>query len=542
MEDSKHGFEEEEAFVEYDKVELKCSVNGIRAEKSKNSVTGAIKLDKLKSLMLFKSPGFDQFRPWMLVLTTMMVLLWLVALQLASMRKNIGSTTVKFDPPPYFPPPRAYNNEGYLMVTCNGGLNQMRAGICDMVAIARFLNLTLVVPELDETSFWHDNRSVISSLLYRSNYDFRLRTVLNSNSFSGSQFKDIWDVDYFIKSLADEVRIIKHLPPRLRKQVQRDGLYSMPPVSWSNMSYYYNTVFPRFRKYEVVQFTKTDARLGNNLPVEVQKMRCRVNYEALRFTPAIEEMGKKIIRILREKGPFLVLHLRYEMDMLAFSGCTAGCNQTEVEELTRMRYAIPWWKEKEIDPKSRREAGLCPLTPLETAITLRAFSIDPKMQIYIAAGDIYGGNKRLAALKASYPNLVKKETLLSPSDLKPFQNYSNQMAALDYLVSLDCDIFLPTYGGNMAKVVEGHRRYLGYRMTISLDRLVLISLIDQYKNGTLKWTEFSQAVKAAHANRMGSPSQRLQFPGEPKLEDYFYTNPQECLPSIVAGKPVKEMG
>ncbi|KAK8508025.1 hypothetical protein V6N13_055489 [Hibiscus sabdariffa] len=527
MEDSKRGFEEEEAFVEYGKVELKCSVNGIRAEKPKNLVI-----------------GFDLFRPWMLVITTMMVLLWLVALQLASMGKNIGSTAVKFDPPPYFPPPRAYNNEGYLMVTCNGGLNQMRAGICDMVAIARFLNLTLVVPELDETSFWHDNRSVISLVLYRSNYDFRLRlrTVLNSNSFSGSQFKDIWDVDYFIKSLADEVRIIKHLPPRLRKQVQRDGLYSMPPVSWSNMSYYYNTVFPRFRKYEVVRFTKTDARLGNNLPVEVQKMRCRVNYEALRFTPAIEEMGKKIISILREKGPFLVLHLRYEMDMLAFSGCTAGCNQTEVEELTRMRYAIPWWKEKEIDPKSRREAGLCPLTPLETAITLRAFSIDPKMQIYIAAGDIYGGNKRLAALKASYPNLVKKETLLSSSDLKPFQNYSNQMAALDYLVSLDSDIFLPTYGGNMAKVVESHRRYLGYRMTISLDRLVLISLIDQYKNGTLKWNEFSQAVKSAHANRMGSPSQRLQFPGEPKLEDYFYTNPQECLPSIVAGKPVKEMG
>ncbi|KAK8567478.1 hypothetical protein V6N13_105445 [Hibiscus sabdariffa] len=514
MEDSKHGFEEEVALVEYDKVELKCSINDIGAEKLKNLVAGAMKLDKLKSLMLPKSPGFDQFRLWMLVITTMAILLWVFAFQLASMGENIGSTTVKFDSPPYFPPPRVYNNEGYLMVSCNGGLNQMRAGICDMVAIARFLNLTLVVPELDKTSFWHDN----------------------------SQFKDIWDVDYFIKSLGNEVRIIKHLPPRLRKKVQRDGLYSMYPVSWSNMSYYYNTVFPRFQKYEVVRFIKTDARLGNNLPVEVQKMRCRVNYEALRFTPAIEEMGKKIIRILRGKGPFLVLHLRYEMDMLAFSGCSEGCNQSEVEELTRMRYAIPWWKEKEIDPKSKREAGLCPLTPLETAITLRAFNIDPQIQIYIASGDTYGGNKRLAALKAFYPNLVKKETLLPPADLKPFQNYSNQMAALDYLVSLDSDIFLPTYGGNMAKVVEGHRRYLGYKMTISLDRLVLISLIDRYKNGTLNWNEFSQAVKAAHANRMGSPSQRLQFPGKPKLEDYFYTNPQECLPSIVVRKPVTEMG
>uniref|UniRef100_A0A8R7TPK2 O-fucosyltransferase family protein n=1 Tax=Triticum urartu TaxID=4572 RepID=A0A8R7TPK2_TRIUA len=49
-------------------------------------------------------------------------------------------------------------NNGYLMVSCNGGLNQMCAFICDMVTVARYLNVTCIVPELDKTSFWADPR------------------------------------------------------------------------------------------------------------------------------------------------------------------------------------------------------------------------------------------------------------------------------------------------------------------------------------------------------------------------------------------------
>ena len=49
---------------------------------------------------------------------------------------------------------------------------------------------------------------------------------------------------------------------------------------------------------------------------------------------------------------------------------------------------------------------MCPLTPEETALTLRALDIDPKMQIYIAAGDIYGGEKRMEPLRNAFPNLV----------------------------------------------------------------------------------------------------------------------------------------
>lgn len=98
-------------------------------------------------------------------------------------------------------------------------------------------------------------------------------------------------------------------------------------------------ILPRIKTYGVVHFTKSDARLANNgIPKEVQKLRCRVNYHALRFVPPIEQLAKKIVSILKERGPFLSLHLRYEMDMIAFSGCNEGCNKEEIDELTKLRY------------------------------------------------------------------------------------------------------------------------------------------------------------------------------------------------------------
>ncbi|KAA0058020.1 GDP-fucose protein O-fucosyltransferase [Cucumis melo var. makuwa] len=499
-----------------DKWTLKSSmVMGLKA-------LGESKIEKMKSSMV--SPR-SKMKLWMIRAMTS-ILLWTCIVQLTALGETWGPRVLKGWPscftqesasvdafgipnkpvpvPPkiVLPPKRVYKNNGYLMVSCNGGLNQMRAAICDMVTIARYLNVTLIVPELDKTSFWADP----------------------------SEFQDIFDVEHFITSLRDEVRILKELPPRLKKRVEQGRIYSMPPISWSDISYYHNQVLPLIQKHKVVHLNRTDTRLANNgQPMEIQKLRCRVNFSALRFTSQIEELGRKVIKLLRQNGPVLVLHLRYEMDMLAFSGCTQGCNDEEVEELTRMRYAYPWWKEKVINSELKRKDGLCPLTPEETALTLRALDIDPNIQIYIAAGEIYGGDRRMAALAKAFPKLVRKETLLEPSELSFFQNHSSQMSALDYLVSLESDIFVPTYDGNMAKVVEGHRRFLGFKKTILLDRKVLVDLIDQYNRELLNWDEFSTAVKEAHANRWGSPTKRLVIPDKPKEEDYFYSNPEECL-------------
>lgn len=178
------------------------------------------------------------------------------------------------------------------------------------------------------------------------------------------------------------------------------------------------------------------------------------------------------------------------------------------------------WKTKKINSTEQRVEGYCPLTPKEVGIFLQALGYSRNTWIYIAAGEIYGGSKSLGELKKYFPNLVFKvcwlnrkiswgflcssykpshlfslfslwcngpfkycaflywpliwwqETVARPSELESFTNHASQSAALDYIVSVESDVFIPSYSGNMARTVEGHRRFLGHRKTINPNRYI----------------------------------------------------------------------
>ncbi|KAK4781950.1 hypothetical protein SAY86_016052 [Trapa natans] len=390
----------------------------------------------------------------------------------------------------------------YLIIATSGGLNQQRTGITDAVVAARILNATLVVPKLDQKSFWKD----------------------------ASNFSEIFDIDWFISSLRKDVKIIKELP---KKGGKTWGVRSMRVPRKCSERCYSNRVLPVLLKRHVIQLSKFDYRLANKLSTEMQKLRCRVNYYSLKFTDPIRAMGQMLVnRMGMRSRHYIALHLRFEPDMLAFSGCDYGGGEKERQELGAIRRR---WKTLHItNPDRARRQGKCPLTPEEVGLMLRALGYGSDVHIYVASGEVYGGEKYLAPLKALFPNFHSKDTIASKEELAPFAPFSSRMAALDFIVCDGSDVFVTNNNGNMARILAGRRRYFGHKPTIRPNAKKLYRLFSARANMT--WKEFSLKVRSYQRGFMGEPMEVRPGRGE------FHENPSSCICEDSESKATKDSG
>ncbi|XP_038998663.1 O-fucosyltransferase 8-like isoform X3 [Hibiscus syriacus] len=433
-------------------------------------------------------------------------------------------------------PGKPAKSNGYIMVSANGGLNQQRVAICNAVAVASLLNATLVIPKFLHSNVWKDP----------------------------SQFGDIYQEYYFMRILKDDIDIVKELPPHLKSlDIEAIGsiITDSDIVKEAKPDDYLSSVLPLLLEKRVVNFLGFGNRLGfDPLPPHLQRLRCKCNFHSLKFVPKIQEVGSLLVKrikksyaaphrldkqllgdftprisskqhnVARGTSRYLALHLRFEEDMVAYSLCDFGGGEDEKKELQAYREIhFPRLIErlrntKPVSPVELRKLGRCPLTSEEAALVLAALGFKPETYIYLAGSHIYGGNSRMHPFTSLYPNLVAKETLLTPSELSPFRNFSSQLAALDFIACATSDVFAMTDSGSqLSSLVSGFRTYYGdgHAPTLRPNKKRLAAILAE--NRTIGWNTFEDRIR-----KMIEEGQRVRVRGSGRS---IYRQPRcsECM-------------
>ncbi|CAK9186722.1 unnamed protein product [Ilex paraguariensis] len=416
------------------------------------------------------------------------------------------------------------SSQGYIQVFLDGGLNQQRMGICDAVAVAKILNATLVIPYLEVNPVWQDS----------------------------SSFTDIFDVDHFIDVLKDEISIVKELPEDFSWSTReyyataiRATRIKTAPVH-ASVNWYIENVLPVLQSYGIAAISPFSHRLAfDNMPMDVQRLRCKVNFQALVFVPHIRALGDALVNRLRYpsrknevvntnylrevidakekqgKGKFVVLHLRFDKDMAAHSACDFGGGKAEKLALAKYRQVI--WQGRVLNSQftdeELRSQGRCPLTPEEIGLLLAALGFDNSTRLYLASHKVYGGEARISTLRKLFPQMENKKSLASAEERALIKGKASLLAAVDYYVSTNSDIFISASPGNMHNAMVGHRTYQNLK-TIRPNMALLGQL---FLNKSMNWSEFEQAVVEGHQNRQGQLRVR-----KPDQSIYTYPAP-DCM-------------
>lgn len=300
-----------------------------------------------------------------------------------------------------YPAPVEQSN-GFIYAKIFGEFEKIRSSICDLVAISRLLNATLVIPEIQDS------------------------TTSKGISSEFKSFSYLYNEEQFITSLKNDVIIVKSLPPKLKEARKRKELLTFKPKKSASPDYYIKEVLPELKKSKVIGLVVMNGGclqpILSSKFVEYQRLRCRVAFHALHFRPEILALAHLMVKRLRASGqPYLAYHPGLVRDRLAHQGCAELFQDIHTELIQYRRAQMIKQKiihdELRVDSFIRKANGSCPLMPEEVGLLFRAMGYPPTTRIYLAGSETFGGQRVMIPLRAMYTNLVDRSNLCHKHEL-----------------------------------------------------------------------------------------------------------------------------
>ncbi|KAL0770642.1 hypothetical protein Bca101_035793 [Brassica carinata] len=84
------------------------------------------------------------------------------------------------------------------------------------------------------------------------------------------------------------------------------------------------------------------------------------------------------------------------------------------------------------------------------------------------------------------------------------------MAAIDYIVCKESDVFMASHGGNMGCAIQGHRAYEGHKKLITPNKR---QMLPYFLNKTMTETESEKMMKKFHSQSLGQREIRVSKAG-----------------------------
>ncbi|XP_075493083.1 protein MANNAN SYNTHESIS-RELATED 1-like isoform X1 [Primulina tabacum] len=295
---------------------------------------------------------------------------------------------------------------GYATFSLTNGPEYHVSQIADAVVVARYLQATLVIPDI-RGSKPGDKRS----------------------------FEDVYDVEKFIASLEGVVKVVKSQP----SDVSARNLAVVKVPNRVTEEYIAENVEPVFR-------TKGNVRISTYFPsVNMKKTKektntdsiaCLAMFGTLEPQSGIREVVDSMIDRLKSasrksNGQFVAVDLR--VDILEKKGCHKDNGS----------------------PGSKSCYG-----PQEIALFLRKIGFDKDTTVYVTQTR---WDSRLDALKDFFPKTYTKEAIMPMDKKDEFldSETSEFEKVIDFYISSESDVFVPAISGLFYANVAGRRIAFG---------------------------------------------------------------------------------